>query len=547
MAERFDTPMNHAMGTGLGQMSRRSLMRAAAGLTLSCLPGHAFAGVPRRGGTLASALWPEPPMLVAALTSQDQTLMLSTKLLEGLVSYGYDKVPQPRLATSWETSPDGLSIQFSLRRGVKWHDGEDFTSADVAFTIMQILKKYHPLGRVIFSRVNEVATPDSHSVVLRLAQPSPMIMTSLGGFISPILPKHLYESGDPLRNPANAAPIGTGPFRFKEWRRGSAIIFERNPSYWDEGKPHLDRLVYRLLGDGATRSAALEAGEVLIAGPNPVPFSELERFRNNPQFAVERRGEELLMHMQALQINLRHPELSKPQLRQAIYHAIDRNALIRAVWYGAAQVSDSPIPLQAGDMHADDLPSYPYDPARAQALLDSAGLPAASDGTRLRLRLDWVPSGQEALLTAQFIRQSLRRIGIDIEVRSFDLATYIRQIYNDYDFDLNVMTYFPTVDPSVGVQRFYWSKAASKGTPFVNASGFSAPEVDRLLEQASTENDPARRRDLVHQFQRNVMTSLPILPLVDLDYVSIVSQRVHGVMLRPEGIRDNFADVWIDQ
>jgi peptide/nickel transport system substrate-binding protein len=486
-------------------------------------------------------------MLVAALTSQDQTAMLSTKLLEGLVTYGYDKAPQPRLATSWETSPDGLSIQFSLRRGVKWHDGEDFTSADVAFTIMQILKKYHPLGRVIFSRVTEVAAPDSHSVILRLAQPSPMIMTSLGGFISPILPKHLYESGDPLRNPANAAPIGTGPFRFREWRRGSAIIFERNPSYWDDGKPHLDRLVYRLLGDGATRSAALDAGEVLIAGPNPVPFSELERFRSNPEFAVERRGEELLMHMQALQINLRHPELNKPQLRQAIYHAIDRNALIRAVWYGAAQVSDSPVPLQAGNMHADDLPSYPYDPARAQALLDLAGLPAASDGTRLKLRLDWVPSGQEALLTAQFIRQSLRRIGIEVEVRSFDLATYIRQIYNDYDFDLNLMTYFPTVDPAVGVQRFYWSKAASRGTPFVNASGFSDPVVDRLLEEASTENDSARRRDLVHQFQRNVMTSLPILPLVDLDYVSIVSQRVHEVMLRPEGIRDNFADVWIDQ
>jgi len=374
-----------------------------------------------------------------------------------------------------------------------------------------------------------------------------MIMTSLGGFISPILPKHLYESGDPLRNPANSAPIGTGPFRFKEWRRGSVIIFERNPSYWDEGKPYVDRLVYRLLGDSATRSAALDAGEVVLAGPNPVPFSELERFRNNPQFAVESRGEELLMHMQALQINLRHPELAKPQLRQAIYHAIDRKALIRAVWYGAGHVSDSPIPAQAGDMHADDLPSYSYDPARAQALLDSAGLPAKSDGFRLKLRIDWVPSGQEALLTAQFIRQSLRRIGLDVEVRSFDLATYIRQIYSDYDFDLNVMTYFPTLDPSVGVQRFYWSKAASKGTPFVNASGFSDTEVDRLLEEAAIENDSARRRDLIHQFQRNVMTSLPILPLVDLDYVSIINKSVRDIMARPEGIRDNFADVWIDQ
>jgi peptide/nickel transport system substrate-binding protein len=546
MADDLDTSMAHVMGGDLGKISRRCLIGAAAGLTMSYLPRPALAEVPRNGGTLAAALWPEPPMLVAALTSQDQTAMLSAKVLEGLITYSYDMVPQPRLATAWETTPDGLSIRFTLRRGVKWHDGEDFTSTDVAFTIMRILKTYHPLGRIIFAEVTEVETPDPHIAVLTLAHPSPMIMASLAGFISPIVPKHLYDSGDPLRNPANGAPIGTGPFRFKEWRRGSAIIFERNPSYWDEGKPYVDRLVYRVLGDSATRSAALDAGEVLIAGPNPVPYSELDRFRANPQFTVELRGEELLMHMQALQFNLRHTELKKPEVRQAIYHAIDRKALIRTVWYGAGHLSDSPIPFQARGMHADDLPSYPYDPPRAQALLDSAGLPAKSDGTRLKLRIDWVPLGQENLLTAQFIRQSLRRVGLDVEIRSFDLATYIRQIYSDYDFDLNLMNYFPTHDPSVGVQRFYWSKAASKGTPFVNASGFSDPTVDHLLEEAAIENDPARRRDLIHQFQRNVMTSLPILPLVDLDYVSIINMRAHEIMLRPEGIRDNFADVWID-
>ena len=530
----------------LNRISRRLFVGAAAGVAILGAAGRAHADAIQRGGTLAAALWPEPPMLVAALTSQDQTTMLSAKMLEGLVTYGYDMAPQPRLATAWETTPDGLSIRFSLRRGVKWHDGEDFTSADVAFTIVEILKAYHPLGRIIFSAVREVETPDSHTAVLRLAHPSPMIMASLAGFISPIVPKHIYASSDPLRNPANSAPIGTGPFRFREWQRGSAIIFERNPSYWDEGKPYVERLVYRVLGDSTTRSAALDAGEVILAGPNPVPYSELDRFRSNPHFTVELRGEELLMHMQALQINLRHPDLEKRAVRQAIYHAIDRDALIRAVWYGAGHASNSPIPYQAREMHADDLPSYPYDPARAQALLDAAGLSTGANGIRLKLRFDWVPLGQENLLTAQFIRQSLRRVGIDVDVRSFDLPTYIRKIYSDYDFDLNLMNYFPTSDPSVGVQRFYWSKAASRGTPFVNASGFSDPEVDRLLEEAAVENDPASRRELIHQFQHDVMTSLPILPLVDLDYVSIISKRAHAVMLRPEGIRDNFADVWID-
>jgi peptide/nickel transport system substrate-binding protein len=527
-------------------ISRRSLIAAAGALALSDLRRPLLAQTPRRGGLLAAAVWPEPPSLVAALTSQDQTTMLSAKVLEGLVTYGYDMVPRPRLATAWEAAADGLSLRFTLRRGVKWHDGRDFTSADVAFTILRILKAYHALGRVIFSQVTNVETPDPYTAILRLAHPSPMIMASLAGFISPMVPKHVYEAGDPLRNPANSAPIGTGPFRFREWRRGSAIVFDRNESYWDDGKPYIDRLVYRVLSDGAARSAALDAGEVVLAGPNPVPYSELDRFRANPEFTVELRGEELLLHVQALQFNLRIPELAKPEVRQAISHAIDRDALVRAVWYGAGHPSTSPIPYQARDMHASDLPAYPYDPGRARMLLDSAGLTPGADGMRLKLRIDWVPLGQENLLTAQFIRQSLRRVGLDVAVRSFDLPSYIRLIYNEYDFDLNLINYFPTHDPSVGVQRFYWSKAASKGTPFVNASGFADAEVDQLLEQAAIENDPAKRRELIHRFQRRAMVALPILPLVDLDYVSIVSKRLHDIMLRPEGIRDNFADVWMD-
>jgi peptide/nickel transport system substrate-binding protein len=527
-------------------ISRRSLVGAAGAVALGGMARPVLAQTPRRGGLLAAALWPEPPSLVAALTSQDQTTMLSAKVLEGLVTYGYDMMPRPRLATAWEAAPDGRSLHLALRRGVTWHDGREFTSADVAFTILRILKRYHPLGRVIFAQVTDVETPDPHTAILRMAQPSPMILASLAGFISPMVPRHVYEAGDPLRNPANSAPIGTGPFRFREWRRGSAIVLDRNESYWDEGKPYLDRLVYRVLSDGAARSAALDAGEVVLAGPNPVPYSELDRFRANPEFTVELRGEELLLHVQALQINLRHPELAKPEVRRAVYHAIDRDALVRAVWYGAGRPSSSPVPYQAHDMHAPDLPAYPYDPDRARTLLDSAGLTPDAGGVRLRLRIDWVPLGQENLLTAQFIRQSLRRVGLDIAIRSVDLPSYIRLIYNDYDFDLNIMNYFPTHDPSVGVQRFYWSKAASKGTPFVNASGFADAQVDQLLEQAAIENDPAKRRDLIYRFQQRTMVALPILPLVDLDYVSIVSRRLHDVMLRPEGIRDNFADVWID-
>ncbi len=527
--------------------TRRALLAATAGLLLP--RGLLAADAPRQGGTLAMAVWPDPPMLVSAFSLFDPVVIVSSKMTEGLLSYGYGFQPQPQLATAWQVARDGLSIRFTLRQGVRWHDGQGFSSADVAYSILQVLKQHHPLGRVAFADVTAVDTPDLATAILRLAKPSPMIMNVLAGTDSPMLPKHVYEpGGDPLHNPANNALVGTGPFRFVDWARGEHITLERNPDYWQPGKPYLDRIVIRIIADAG---AVLEAGEIQLAGPNPVPYSEIARFRRNPKLTVETRGEELMASALGLQVNLRNPILAKFEVRGAIYQAINREALARVAWYGNARPATGPIPYQGGDYRAPYLPIYPYNPEAAEAALDAAGFKRDADQVRFKLRFDWallalMPINEAKRRSVEFIQQSLRQVGIDVEVHLSDLTAYVRRVYTEYDYDLNLLLFNSAHDPSLGVQDLYRSKATLAGPPSANASGYASLDCDRALAAAATDNDPERRREEFWEFQRIVMTDLPVLPLLDLDYPCIIAKTVHDVMLRPESIRDSFADVWIE-
>ncbi len=147
-----------------------------------------------------------------------------------------------------------------------WHDGKPFTSADVAFSVLEIWKKYHSRGRSTFANVVAADTPDPLTVVWRLSRPAPYIISALASIESQILPRHLYAGTDILTNPHNVAPVGTGPFRFVEWKRGQYVALARNPNYWDKGKPYLDRVIFRLLPDAASLSTALETGEAQFVG-----------------------------------------------------------------------------------------------------------------------------------------------------------------------------------------------------------------------------------------------------------------------------------------
>ena len=522
-----------AAGVAFGPFA--SLAHAAAETT---------AIAPRRGGRLTLLVNPEPNVLINFATTAGAEQKASPKVTEGLLSYDFNVRPQPQLATAWTISADGLQYTFKLRQGVRWHDGEPFTSKDVA-TSIGLLKQYHSRGRSTFANVVEVRTPDPHTALLQLSRPAPYLIYALAASESPIVPAHLYDSGDPLNNPHNIAPIGTGPFRFKSWERGSHVVLVRNPDYWDAPKPYIDELVLRFIGDPAARAVALETGELDLAGENPVPLLDIQRLQALPHLALESRGYSYDAAQTQLQFNLDNRYLANSKVRQAIAHTIDREAILRAVWYGYGIVAPSPIsPLltQFYDPHA---PTWPHDPAKANQLLDEAGLPRQSNGYRFALNVDYNPYDPTFARLADYLRQTLRGVGIEATVRSQDFGAYVKRIYTDRDFDLDANFLGNTFDPTVGVQRLYWSKNFRKGVPFSNATHYSNPEVDRLLEAAAVENDPRTRVAYFRQFQQVVGQDLPIVDLVTLKQVTIYNRRVHNHTVTADGLDGNLADVFV--
>src|SRR5512137_677675 len=182
----------------------------------------------KRGGTLVQLTQPEPPSLALYVNTANPVAQVASKVYDGLLEYGFDMKPQPSLAESFTVAPDGQTITFKLRRGVKFHDGKPFTSADVQFSIMEVLKKVNPRGTFFLKDVTAVETPDAYTAVFKLSRPAPYLIMALSGADSPMLPKHIFGTGD-IRNHEYAnKPLGTGPFKFVEWRRGEFVRLDRN-------------------------------------------------------------------------------------------------------------------------------------------------------------------------------------------------------------------------------------------------------------------------------------------------------------------------------
>lgn len=534
-------------------MKHKAILSALIMATsLFSLPGLADTATPQpgvtpqRGGTLNFLAEPEPPVLTSLVSTSGAVMKVNAKVIEGLLDYDFNMNPVPQLATSWSVSPDGKEYTFHLRQGVKWHDGKDFTSADVAFSILTV-KQYNSRGKGTFANVTEVKTPDPYTAIIELSQPAPYLLSAFSANEAPIVPRHLYEGTNILSNPHNTAPVGTGPFVFKAWVRGSHILYERNPNYWDQPKPYIDRLVVKIIPDAATRTIALETGALDLGSDTPIPMSEMERIKKNPKLGIETRGYGYSPTQTRIEFNLDNPYLKNLKVRQAIAHSINLDVLKKVVWYGYASNSPTGITPELTQFH-DSTPSpYNFDIAKANKLLDEAGFPRQANGIRFQLVHDFMPYGDSFKRVAEYLKSALAKVGIDVTIRSQDFATFVKRVYTDRDFDFNNGSISNLFDPAVGVQRLYWSKTYSPGVPFGNGSHYSNPEVDRLLEQAAVETDPAKRVELYKQFQHIIATEIPDLNLLQINRLTIYNKHVHGFINGIQGVNGSLADVWIEQ
>lgn len=504
------------------------------------LPAVAQDATPVSGGTLNIVATGAPATLVNLLDSNRQTANIAGKVVEGLLRYDADFNPQPLLATSWEISPDGLTYTFALRQGVKWHDGTDFTAADVKFSL-EALKANGPRARITFAAIDSVDTPDDHTVVLHLSRPAPYLLKSLTSTESPIVPAHAYPDADLRSSPNNNAPIGTGPFELVEWVQGSHVTLKKNPNYWREGHPYLDQIVIRFVGDASATSNALETGEADVSFNVSLP--DVERLGANQALSVLSQRDTYLNNTSVLEFNLENPNLAKPEVRHAIAQAIDRDFIRKWVYYGFSEPVNSTIPAALSAYYDDSAFNYPFDVDKANALLDAAGVPRGADGSRFKVKLSFIP-GAAFKQTADYLRSALAKVGIDVEVVEGDLAAFMKRVYTDREFDLNLNGLSLLFDPTAGVQRIYWSDGIANPLPYVNAAHYNNPAVDDLFRAAAVETDEGKRAEQFKQIQAIVGVDLPAFPIAGLTTVTVFNKRVQGLYNSIELQAGDFSDTW---
>jgi len=530
-------------------LHRRTLLAGAGAVGATALTRRAGAQggpSPRSGGILTVAADTEPRNLNPAMVASNGVFYVASKVIEPLAEMTTEGDGlAPRLATRWEGSPDGRSVTFTLREGVNWHDGRPFSSADVAFSAMRLWKPLQNLGRVVFKSLEAVDTPDARTAIFRFSEPTPfqMIRNAVPGLAS-VVPRHLYEVGDIAANPANTRLVGTGPFRFAEHRPGEFYRLDRNPSYWEAGRPYLDQIVFRVLPDRGAIAAALEANQIQLAAFSAVPLADMERLARVPGIAVIPQGYDGITYQLTVEINHRRKELADARVRRAIAHAIDRKFVVDTIFLGYAKPSTGPVPAFDKQFYTSDVPSTPFDRRRAEALLDEAGLPRGANGMRFSLRLLPAPWFEQTRQFGDYLRQALRAVGIDAQIVNSDAPAHLRAVYTDHAFDLAIGSPVYRNDPAISTTILYESGLPA-GVPFANQYGYASAEMDGLIRRAAGTIDTAERSALYKSFQKLAGTELPLIHVAEFTFITVARRSVMNVANNPRWATSHWADTWL--
>lgn len=490
-----------------------------------------------RPGVLVAAIAGDPGHLNPAITTNGGVHTAADLLYDGLVGLDAASRPVPELADRWDVEPGGALYRFHLRPGVRWHDGKPFTAADVKFSFEEVLLRFHARTRASLApALAAIETPDAATVVFRFHRPYAPLLQQLNVVEAPMLPEHLYAGADPLKNPSNLAPVGTGPFRFVAYESDHEIRYRANGDYFGE-PPALSEVVLRVIPDSGTQVLALEAGEVdwLFS----VPGAQLERLRHNPRIRLLRSslspgGSNCVM---TLAFNLDRPLWRDPRLRRAIAHAIDRGQVLERVLFGEGRVAQTSISSAIAFAHASDLRAPAHDPTEARRLLDAAGWRLGADGARhadgvagaanrapLSLGFKHFPAQADY---GSLLRAQLASAGIELKLEALEPPVFVQAVFSQRDFDTALIAYCNGTDPEIGVRRMFVSSSIAP-VPFSNAAGYRNKEMDALFERAGTALDLDERGRYYRRIQELALEDLPYIPLVETEGTRAYDARCLG-------------------
>ena len=505
------------------------------------------AGKPAFGDTYIEALQGNISGLIPNVLTDGPSFEVASLLYNGLVKYDKDLILRPELAESWQYSRDCLDLTFKLRRDVRWHDGQPFTADDVVFTYETMVNPKTPTAYGgDFKTVEEVKAVDPYTVHVRYKQPNAKALQSWGIWM---LPKHLLEAaareGKLREAPQNRSnPVGTGPYLFKEWKSGEKVVLVANPNYF-EGRPFISRVVYRIIPSSATTFLELKAKGVDGAKLTALQFkrqTEYPAFRK--AYAKYQYAANVYVY---LGMNLRDQRFADRRVRQAFAHAINKHEIIDGVRLGLAREATGPYKPGTWQYNA-NVHQYPFDPAKARALLASAGWTATDsdgflvkNGQRFKFDLLLAQGSDEGRKVAEIIQSSFKDIGVQVEIRVIEWAALLKEYIKKRNFEAVILAWGVTPDPD---QYDIWH--SSKTSPDeLNRIGYANAEVDDLLEKGRGTCVEADRKKYYDRLQEVLAEDQPIVFLYFRDGLPVVSSRVRGIVPAPIGINYNFNEWYV--
>jgi peptide/nickel transport system substrate-binding protein len=481
---------------------------------------------------------PEPHTLVMIIESSPANLdprvgidgqseRIDELIFDALLTRDDQFQVQPGLAERWEI-PDPLTYIFHLHGGVQFHGGQPLTARDVKWTFDSLLGgKLRSTKAAAYRVVDHIDTPDELTVVFHLKEPYASLLWNLSEGAIGIVP---YGSLDDMAR----TPIGSGPFKFVSAEQDKDVVVERNDNYWGV-KPKLSRVRFTVVPDPTTRALELRKGSADLA-INALSADTVVALKDEPNLEIQRGPGTILSY---LAFNTRDPLLRDVRVRQAIACAIDRRPLLQYIWRGFAQPASSVLPPQSWAFSAEGA-AFDYDPEQSRNLLDQAGY-SPQNGVRFHLTMK-TSTEESTRLLAAVLQQQLREVGIALDIRTFEFATFFADVTRGA-FQLYSLRWIGgNQDPDI-FETFHTRRFPPNGA---NRGFYSNPRVDTLIDQARHESDQAARKRLYAQIQGILGKDVPYVNLWYFDNVMVHTRRVRDLTLNPSGNYDFLKTAAID-
>ena len=480
--------------------------------------------------------------LIPLLASDSASHNIAGMVYNGLVKYDKDMNIVGDLAESWEISQNGLVITFHLRKGVKWHDGYPFTSADVLYTYQVTIDPKTPTAYAgDFLKVKRVEALNDYTFRVTYAKP---FAPALISWSSAILPRHLLSGKDITKSTLARHPIGTGPYMFKEWVAGQKVALISNPDYF-EGQPYIDGRITRIIPDSATMFLELRAQNIAMMGLTPLQYTrqtENNLFKNN--FNKYRY---LSFAYTYLGYNLKNPLFTDKRVRQAISYAINKNEIISGVLLNLGKPANGPY--KPGTWaYNDKVKIYDYNPKKARELLHEAGWTKLNsegvlekDGKPFIFEIVTNQGNETRQKCAEIIQRQLKEIGITVKIRVLEWSAFVTDFINKRRFDSVILGWTIPLDPDA-YDVWHSSKTAPEELNFIS---YKNPEADEMLEKGRSTFDQKERKKYYDRFQEILAEDQPYTFLYVPEALIIIHKRFRGIQPAPIGLEYNFTKWYV--